>query len=82
MLETKITIKTIVFNVIFVAVHKMIGLISGSYLVDFNSTHAELDSSVILFQYLFFIKFNSENRDSHAHVDENIDKIALIFLNN
>jgi hypothetical protein len=46
-------------------------------LVNFKSTNAELESSVILFLYLFFVKFNSENRDSHAHVDENIDKIAF-----
>ena len=49
--------------------------ISGWYFVTFNKMLAELDSSVNLFLNLFFIKFISENSDSHAYVKENIVKI-------
>lgn len=48
-------------------------LIFSSYSINFTQTHIELNSSVILFLFLYFIIFYFENRDSHFQVDENID---------
>lgn len=51
---------------------------SGMYFVIIKNTRARFESSVILFINFFFIKVISEKSDTHAHVDENIAKIAFV----
>lgn len=43
----------------------------------FIKTQYALDSSVILFLQLFFIKFSSEKHDSQAYAEEKFDRIAI-----
>lgn len=56
----------------FVDAYYMVWIFYLDFTVSFKSTHAKLDSSVILFLNVFFIKFIS-----HAYFDENIDKVAF-----